>query len=219
MLSSKILQKKKLIDRFATKVTDLISSTFSFPKSTSGSGISVVNEYENMRPDLVANRIYGDQSKWDAILKYNGISNPFSIQQGDLLYAIPFAALNTVYIAPVTIPQRGERVETDVNGALLDDGNRGNKGKDKKRVENLANKNAQRARGAAAAKNGASGATVGKDGKLPPNLSKKGDKSVKIKDGRLVFGEDVTTVNKDNCPVPISRARLQAALLKDKLFL
>jgi len=196
MLTSKILQNKKVILKFKNSITDLIYSTFSFPKSSTGVGMAVVSEHENMRPDTLANRIYGDQTKWDALLKYNGISNPFSIQEGDLLYAIPFDSLNSVYVSPHVILERGERVET--NGKIPPKIST----RDKRRTENLANK-----------------ATVGQNGELPPNLAKPGDKSVKIKNGKLVFGEDVTTVNKSNCPVPISRSRLQTALLKDKLFL
>ena len=195
MLISKILQKKKLLDRASTKITDLIHSTFSFPKSNIGSGVVVVDEYENMRPDLLANRIYSDQGKWDAILKYNGISNPFSLEAGRILSVIPFSYLDSVYSMPRIIKERGGKDDIGVEAIPV---NR----KDKRRVENLANK-----------------ASVGKGGALPPNIAKEGDKSVKVKDGRLVFGEDITTVNKANCPVPISRARLQNALLKDKLFL
>jgi hypothetical protein len=207
MILSRILSKKNIISIFATKMTDLIHNTFSFPNEVNGSGIAAVGEYENMRPDLVANRLYGDISKWDAILKYNGISNPFSIKSGDILYVLPFASLESVYVSPRIMSERGEKVETDVNGGLIGDNIRK---KDKSRIENLANKNSQREAGKI---------STGKNGALPPNISKPGDKSVKVKDGRLIFGEDVTTVNKDNCPVPISRARLQAALLKDKLFL
>ena len=43
-------------------------------------------------------------------------------------------------------------------------------------------------------------------------------KNVKIKDGKIVFGEDVTAVNKDDCPEPISRANLKKALIKNNLF-
>jgi len=195
MIISEILRKKKILDRAKTKITDLIYSTFSFPNSNVGSGIAVVNEYENMRPDLLSNRIYSDQGKWDAILKYNGISNPFSLESGRILSIIPFSYIEEVYSIPNII---NERVGKDDIGVEAIPVNR----KDKRRVENLANK-----------------ASVGKGGALPPNIAKEGDKSVKVKEGRLVFGEDVTTVNKANCPVPISRARLQNALLKDKLFL
>lgn len=46
-----------------------------------------------MRPDLVSDSIYGDQNQLDALLKFNGISNPFSINVGDLLYAPQLEAI------------------------------------------------------------------------------------------------------------------------------
>jgi hypothetical protein len=221
MLTSKLLNKKKIIiNSLSQLVTDLVYGTFKFPASNTNAGLTVINDYENMRPDLLADRIYGDQSKWDALLKYNGISNPFSVKSGDIYYTLQFGGLDATYVKPRDIQLRGEKVSIDSNGAIIPEAK--SPGKDKNRLENLANKNAQRAKGAAAAKNAkavADGVTTGPGGALPPGVNKKGDKNVKIKNGRLVLGEDVTTINADNCPVPISRARLQAALLKDKLFL
>jgi len=202
MLISKILSRKRTITKYDQQVTDLIYSTFSFPRGSDGAGVTAVSEYENMRPDLMANRLYGDQTKWDAMLKYNGISNPFSIQAGDLLYALPFSSLESVYVPPRVLAEREQKKESGANLPVISK-------KDKNRVNNLARKNPKNR----------DGVNIGANGELPPNLSKVGDKSVKVKDGRLIFGEDVTTVNKENCPVPISRSRLQTALLKDKLFL
>lgn len=202
MLSSKIISRKRTITKYTQKITDLIYSTFSFPTGSDGAGVTAVSEYENMRPDLMADRLYGDQSKWDALLKYNGISNPFSLKSGDLLYAIPFSSLESVYVPPRPIAEREQKKEDGGKAQVVSK-------KDRNRVSNLERKNAKNC----------DGVNVGANGELPPNLSKVGDKSVKVKDGRLIFGEDVTTINKDNCPVPISRSRLQAALLKDKLFL
>ena len=197
MLASKILSKKRSLTKTAREIiTDLIYSTFKFPESNANSGLAAVGDNEEMRPDLVANRIYGDQSKWDVLLKYNGISNPFSINVGDLLYALPFGTIDTAYKSPRIIEER-----TQLNDVVRD---LKVSPKDKNRLNNLADKKA---------------ITTGKDGKLPPNINKAGDKNVKIKDGKLILGEDVTSVNKENCPIPISRARLQTALLKDKLFL
>jgi hypothetical protein len=203
MLISKIISRKRTITKYTQQITDLIYSTFSFPTGSDGAGVTAVSEYENMRPDLMANRLYGDQTKWDAMLKYNGISNPFSVKAGDLLYALPFSALESVYVPPRDIAEREQKKETGAKSQVVSK-------KDKNRVNNLVRKNNNK---------NCDGVNVGANGELPPNLSKVGDKSVKVKDGRLVFGEDVTTVNKDNCPTPISRSRLQAALLKDKLFL
>ena len=53
---------------------------------------------------------------------------------------------------------------------------------------------------------------------VPPNVNTGGNKNVKVKDGKVIFGEDVTQVKKDNCPVPISRARLIQQLTKANLF-
>lgn len=190
MLISKILRKKKVITNSEGKlVTDLVYSTFSFP-SNNNSNIAIVNEYENMRPDLISNRIYADQTKWDAILKYNGISNPFSVQFGDVLHVVPFNTAESVYKSPRDISERGIKTEEPINGILNQET------KDSNRIKNLSNRK----------------------GDLPPNINKVGDKNVKVKDGKLIFGEDVTSVNKENCPIPISRSRLQKALLKDKLF-
>jgi len=37
------------------------------------------------RPDLVSQAAYGISSYWDLILKFNGISNPFSLCEDDIL--------------------------------------------------------------------------------------------------------------------------------------
>lgn len=191
MLISKLLNKKKTIqNEDGVSYTDLVYNTFNFPSDNRGVGLVLVLEDEVMRPDLVCNRIFGDQNLWDAFLKYNGVSNPFTISPDDILYSVPSTSIPSLYINPREIPNRGEKTELSVN-PVIDPKTQ----KDKNRLSNLNKK------------------------KLPPNINDEGDKNVKIKDGKLIFGEDVTTVNKNNCPAPISRSRLQAALLKDKLFI
>lgn len=192
MLISKLLGRKRIIRRLGADLTDLISSTFRFPQETPGTGGAIlINEFENMRPDLIADRVYGKIQLWDVLLKYNGISNPFSIQSDDILYGPAGSALDAMYTSPREISERDQRQENQVS-PFLDPKTK----KDKDRLDNLKKK---------------AGVV------LPPNINKPGDKNVKVKDGRVIFGEDVTGVNKKNCPVPISRTRLQAALLKDKL--
>ena len=44
-----------------------------------------VGQRELGRPDLISLKYYGVQSLTDLILKFNGVSNPFSLQEGDLL--------------------------------------------------------------------------------------------------------------------------------------
>lgn len=192
MLRSELLNRKKRLGKEEFNATDLISSTFKFPKE-SRNNLMVVGSDENMRPDLLADRIYGKQMMWDAILKFNGISNPFSIKHGDILYAIPFREAKNSYVSPLIIPIREEKGEFPFN-PLLDPKTQ----QDKDRLRNLQSK-------------------IGEI--TPPNVNRVGDKNVRIKDGKVIFGEDVTSVKKENCPIPISRNRLQAALLKDKIFI
>ncbi len=191
MLNSKILKNKKVIkDKDGQVITDMIYNTFNFPDQNIGIGtIRVLNE-EKMRPDLVSNRVLGQQGLWDALLKFNGVSNPFSLDENDMLYMIPVGDIPSLYIGPRDIPERGSKSE-EIFNPVVDPKTQ----KDKNRLSNLSNKN-----------------------QLPPNINSETDTNVKIKDGKIVFGEDVTSINKNNCPVPISRARLQAQMLKDKLF-
>jgi hypothetical protein len=48
----------------------------------------MIPDYFQMRPDLVAALRMGDQKKVGTLLKFNGISNPFALKEGQLL-AIP----------------------------------------------------------------------------------------------------------------------------------
>ena len=48
-----------------------------------------VRDDEVTRPDLIALEYYGDQTKTDLILKWNGISDPFSLAPGDVLVIPP----------------------------------------------------------------------------------------------------------------------------------
>lgn len=193
MLLSDILNSKKQIDFNGIKGTDLIQSTFKFPESANTSLVAVGMD-EDMRPDLVVNRIFGNQMQWDILLKYNGISNPFSLMRGDILYALPFKDAMSSLKAPLNIINRDSGKDEFPISPLLDPKTK----KDKDRLKNLQDK-------------------IGEV--VPPNVNRSGDKNVKVKDGKIIFGDDVTTIKKENCPVPISRNRLQAALLKDKIFI
>ena len=196
MLNLKLLKRK----RFFTKengdqIIDLASSTLNSSKlNSTGASYIIVKEDEVMRPDLVCNRVYGDQNRLDALLKFNGISNPFSIDFGDFLIGLPFSSMDSLYKQPDVISEKGiQKADTTEN--LF---NNPKTDKDRARLDDLKKK---------------ANAAI-----LPPNVNQPGSKNVKVKDGRVIFGEDVTSINSKNCPVPISRTRLQEALIKNKLF-
>ena len=45
----------------------------------------IVELREEGRPDLIALKYYGNHADTDLILKFNGISNPFSMSEGDVI--------------------------------------------------------------------------------------------------------------------------------------
>jgi hypothetical protein len=156
---------------------DLTQSMFDF-KSGNFVNLSVYRvpmEY-SMRPDLISQASYNNTIYAEYILKYNGISNPFSISEGDVI-VIPDidSAKETTkdrtddaedsdakrirnsykYIDPTKVPKR----DADVDDF------------DKR---NLNGKEAQL-----------------QDGALPPNIAAEGEKGITYRNGRVFFGENV----------------------------
>jgi hypothetical protein len=195
MLISKLLRLKNVFTmENGDKIIDLMSATFSFKTDAGVSeGYVRVKEEEVMRPDLIAVRLYSEQSMYEALLKYNGISNPFSLEANEILLAPAYSSLEKMLVAPRTISDKGAQKKDSAESKLLNP----KTVKDKKRLEALKDKVKEI---------------------VPPNVNTAGNKNVKVKDGKVIFGEDVTQVNKDNCPVPISRARLIQQLTKANLF-
>jgi hypothetical protein len=52
----------------------------------------------------------------------------------------------------------------------------------------------------------------------PPNTNLPNDKNIKVENGRIIFGADVTKVNKQDCPTPISRSNVLKNLIESKIF-
>jgi hypothetical protein len=51
-----------------------------------------------------------------------------------------------------------------------------------------------------------------------PNLTLPNDKNIKVQNGKVIFGADVTKVNKQDCPTPISRSNVLKNLIESKIF-
>jgi hypothetical protein len=59
-----------------------------------------VEEYYAGRIDLISLNVYNSADYVDQLLKFNGISNPFSIAEGDILYIPPMDVLNKTFKKP-----------------------------------------------------------------------------------------------------------------------
>jgi hypothetical protein len=193
MLRLTILYNKRSFTKACgDTVVDLLERSVSFLGLRSGMGQPyLIDQDLVMRPDLIANRFYGDSGKVDLLLKYNGYSNPFSIGQDSVVIVPDTSILNKFGTKPPR-PNFDEPRQKKANIKFEP-----KTSKDKKRLEFLAKRD---------------GATAPP---VAPNVAL--DKGVKVEGGQIRFGGDVTSVTKEDCPIPLSRAKLIQALIETKL--
>jgi hypothetical protein len=85
-LSMKILEKKrKLTDKEGNTYWDLIGVSFKPKEGTPIKDFIIVDEITKMRPDRLSVIAYGIHNYADVLMKFNAISNPFSINVGDII--------------------------------------------------------------------------------------------------------------------------------------
>jgi hypothetical protein len=85
MLNYKILDYKTQITRNGETYYDLMSKSFNYTNNIEGAFL-IVNKYYVARPDLISLALYGSDEYADVICKINGISNPFEINENDLIF-------------------------------------------------------------------------------------------------------------------------------------
>jgi hypothetical protein len=91
MLDYNIINKKNHIyyindNGIEEEFIDLLSKTCDFSDiSFSDDEIIIVNNNYVARPDLISLAIYGSDQYADIICKYNGISNPFELNENDII--------------------------------------------------------------------------------------------------------------------------------------
>ena len=73
-----------------------------------------VNEYYIARPDLISLAVYGDDKYADIICKINGISNPFELNEGNILYIPPLEQIANI-INNNQIIKNTERIKSDLS--------------------------------------------------------------------------------------------------------
>ena len=89
-LNYSILQNKGKLyknyeDGSSEEFIDLLTPTTQY-LDINNADLIMVNEYYVARPDLISLAVYGDDKYADIICKLNGISNPFELNENDLIY-------------------------------------------------------------------------------------------------------------------------------------
>lgn len=139
-----------------------------FKNGTIDNETFVVTDYHAGRIDLISLNVYGTAELSDQILKYNGISNPFSVGEGDVLIIPPADILLISWKKPgVDVKEanlvRDRFIETKRLPVA-----------DQKRLEYLKRKASEKPNGAKEI--------------LPPNVLKPGQTNVVIKNGQTEVG-------------------------------
>ena len=184
-LNLKYMNLKRIITKtnyFGEKktVTDLSEPTlkpdYSSSKFTVARSVEVTADYA-MRPDLISYYAYGVDLYADIIMKANGISNPFAIQEGDLILIPDLQAFKYFYQKPK--PSKKE-IE-DVKRGYIDKERFSKPTEERlKKLQQLANSK----------KNGSPTIT-------PSNKLKPGESAVTTKGGALIFAEYKSKQNKN----------------------
>jgi len=155
-----------------TDIKDLTSSMFDLtsPNYVKYNIYKVSKDFA-MRPDLISAAVYNNSIYAEIILKYNGISNPFSIKEGDLILIPNLDSVQTMISA-----QKG----TNIDGAKLIRDTYKYIDPLKIPKVNTVFQNRQIVGGA-------------EEGALPPNMAQEGETQITHRNGRVYFGESVAT--------------------------
>lgn len=144
-----------------------------FKNDTIDNEVFVVTDYHAGRIDLISLNVYGTAELSDQILKYNGISNPFSVAEGDVLIIPPADMLLIGWKKPgIDVKEANLVRDRFIETKRLPV-------QDQKRLEYLQRKASEKSNGAKEI--------------LPPNVLKPGQSNVIIQNGQTTVGAALDT--------------------------
>jgi hypothetical protein len=133
------------------------------------SEVYYVTDDDQMRPDLIAYYRYSNQGRMGTLLKFNGYSNPFSLDTGQILYIPLEKSITDGFDSKKNLDKKGNTNSSPSNAFKKAQESKISKPSEgrKKYVENkIKNKPAQ---------------------VLPPNMTQPGEQTVIRKDGKIIF--------------------------------
>jgi len=189
---STIDNKRIFVYKNGEKVIDFTQQNWNPDEGIIINAIRITDEFA-MRPDLIAKLQYQDINMTDLVLKQNGISNPFSIDVNDILYFQEKRKIEKQF-------KRGDiaKRKEQVRSQYIDTSKKPKTDDTLKQFENREK-------------------VKKKEISLPPNFANFGDQEIKLRGGKVIFGEDVTA-NKEVCEEkPLSKSELLKRLIKNRL--
>jgi hypothetical protein len=159
----------------------------------------LVTKDDVMRPDLITQKMYGFTQNIEGMLKFNGISNPFSINEGDIIFTFDPPSMNR-YLRSGKANDADRR---DVRNQYLTP-------EKKSTVDPLFRSFDKRESPRKPSP------VKGNQPALPPNYAAFGDTELQIRNGKIVFGPNVTKLDED-CDKPLSKSEFISRLIKNRL--
>jgi hypothetical protein len=188
MLNSLNKKKTTTSDYELENKVIMTEPTMLFPDFVRVDKTFVVDEYYAGRIDLISLNLYNNANYGDQLLKFNGISNPFSIGIGDILDVPPIDVLLKQWKKPGI----GVKEANVVRDKFID--TKRLPTKDQNRLDYLKRKAAEKPNGAKEI--------------LPPNVLKSDQTNVVIQNGETLVGN----------ALPTTRDRTSALLTSNKAF-
>lgn len=158
--------------------------------------IAFVNEETKMRPDLVAMSYMSDSSKLGSLLKLNNISNPISLNSGEILLVPGDQMVTDLFKSGKAISSEKQKARS-FRKELQDKISQISKD----RIEYLNSKNISNM----------------SETPLPPNILQEGQQQILVEGGRLIFGPDIGQC-RSRAKKNVSVADIKSKLAQKNIF-
>lgn len=169
----------------------------------------IVKKGEEMRPDILSANFFASTQYYDVVLKHNGISNPFSIDEGDVFISAELSDMlsnnspsgkqkASVESVRQQYVNADKKSKTEARVALIE--------AKRKEMEQIVALETMKKMTEKAAVPGSL---------LPPNIAEEGEREITVIGGKVFFGKDVVNGKKE-CAEPISKSEFLSRLIKTR---
>lgn len=167
MISIDTIENKPVRVINGEEIVDLTFKSVNTDVNPGYARVILVTREMVMRPDLVSHMYCGSHNKVGSLLKINSISNPFSVDEGDVLFIPDSQTLRDIVAKPA------EAETSEIRKSFR-----------KQLQERISQVSEQR-------KEYLNSVQISSAAVLPPNVIKEGDEQFKVLDGKLIFGSDI----------------------------
>ena len=192
--------KPEITDGNGVKIIDFLEKdvVVQDPKQPpTGIDYFLVTVDQAMRIDTISKAMYGYTTPIEKILKFNNISNPLSIDEGDILVVYDLYSL----VRNMRDTTQAAKGKEDVRKQYLTPEK---KSKIDPKLQAFDKRNKPRR------------ADVPGESLLPPNYADFGDQEIQIRNGKLYFGPNVTKSRQES-EDPLSKSEFIARLIKNRI--